>query len=76
MAENRFKPCSVCGGKMVYRQFEYTKNGKKFVERHFMHEDKDAKCILNHKLFDIIADDVVDYVVDPDKLWNGGRCAK
>lgn len=81
MAEKELKPCPFCGRKMVFHRGEYEKhiieNGRKVVrkvvEQYYMHEDKEAKCILDEICMPLVigvGDATDDYIGEYPELWN------
>lgn len=81
MKEKELKPCPFCGRKMVFHREEYEKhiikNGRKVVrkvvEQYYMHEDKEAKCILDEICMPLVigAGDATDgYIGEYPELWN------
>ena len=79
MRENQYerkelKPCPFCGRKMVFHRYEYiNKYGKMVVEQYYMHEEKEAKCILDEICMPLVicAGDATDkYIGEYAELWN------
>lgn len=59
---------------MVFHRDEYiNKYGKKVVEQYYMHEEKEAKCILDEICMPLVigAGDATDkYIGEYAELWN------
>ena len=77
----KLKPCPFCGRKMVFHREEYEKhinrNGRKVVrkvvEQYYMHEEKEAKCILDEICMPLVigaGDATDDYIGEYPELWN------
>ena len=74
MPKTELKRCPFCGRKMVFHKEEYiNKYGHKVKEQYYMHEEKEARCVLDeiNMPFIIGAGDATDdYIGEYAELWN------